>query len=223
VAGAVSFLAWAVAYVVLALVPSYTTSLLHSHNLLLGGTAAGLLLLCAATAQFLLAGWTAAQAQTTGLILLIAGLGGLIATSLVASIPLLLATIALAGSGQGLAFMAATRNAIQLAAPLKTVQGWSCQLSIGAGARPCWSVLVVLEPMDAPRPHIAGPSLPQSRTVVHVLCRHLEAGWGDVDVELDAQATGQPCKRCHGRLTIASLKPRNGGLSHPEPLAEFCL
>ncbi|MGO9079729.1 MAG: MFS transporter [Streptosporangiaceae bacterium] len=108
-ASAASFLAWAVAYIVLALVPSYVTAALHSHNLLLGGIAAGLLLLCAAAAQVILARMPYNRMLRSGLLLLAVGLSGLIAAGDLLSVPLLLATIAAAGVGQGLAFLGALR------------------------------------------------------------------------------------------------------------------
>lgn len=115
IAGAVSFLAWAVVYIVLALVPSYVIASMHSRNLLLGGVAAGLLLLCAAVTQPLCRDWRPERAQSTGLLLLMLGLAGLIAAGELASIGLLLATLAVTGVGQGLAFMGALRRVNEIA------------------------------------------------------------------------------------------------------------
>ncbi len=117
VASVASFLAWAVAYIVLALVPSYVKAAMHSQNLLLGGGAVGLLLLCAAAAQVLLARTAYRRALRLGLLLLVAGLGGLIAAGALLSVPLLLATIAVSGAGQGLAFMGALRCVNHIASP----------------------------------------------------------------------------------------------------------
>jgi MFS family permease len=116
-ASAASFLAWAVAYIVLALVPSYVRAAMHSQNLLLGGGAAGLLLLCAATAQVVLARTPYRRALHLGLLLLVAGLGGLIVAGALFSVPLLLATIAITGVGQGLGFMGALRCVNDIAPP----------------------------------------------------------------------------------------------------------
>ena len=104
-AALVSLLAWAVAYVVLALVPSYTAAALGGSNLLVDGTAAGSLLLVAAAAQAACRSWGADRAQATGLAGLIAGLAGLIAAGAAGSAALLFGAIAVAGAGQGLAFM----------------------------------------------------------------------------------------------------------------------
>lgn len=117
IAAAASFLAWAVAYIVLALVPSYVEAALHSHNLLLGGTTAGGLLLCSAVVQAGLAGWLPGRSLAVGLVLLAGGLAGLIAAGAAASPPLLLATIAVTGAGHGLAFMGALRRVNDIAPP----------------------------------------------------------------------------------------------------------
>lgn len=115
VASAASFLAWAVAYIVLALLPSFVMGVTHSTNLLLGGTAAGGLLLCAALVQFGCAGWQPARSLTVGLALLMTGLAGLVIADALGSAPLLLATVAVAGAGQGLAFMGAMRQVNDIA------------------------------------------------------------------------------------------------------------
>jgi MFS family permease len=117
VAGAVSFLAWAVAYIVLGLVPSYVEGAVHSGNLLLGGGAAGMLLLCAAVAQVAFARWAPERTMPAGLVLLVLGLVGLVAAGLLSSVPLLLSTVAVTGIGQGLAFMGALRRVNDLAPP----------------------------------------------------------------------------------------------------------
>jgi sugar phosphate permease len=116
-AGAVSFLSWGVAYIVLALVPSYVEHALHSGNLLLGGASAGLLLLCAALVQVAFARRQAHRAMPAGLVLLIVGLAGLVVAGLLSSVPLLLVTVALAGAGQGLGFMGALRRVNEIAPP----------------------------------------------------------------------------------------------------------
>ena len=83
----VSLLAWAVAYVVLALVPSYAAAALGGSNLFVNGTAAGSLLLVAALAQAVCRSWDPARAQAAGLIGLAAGLLGLIAAGLTGAGP----------------------------------------------------------------------------------------------------------------------------------------
>ena len=113
----VSLLAWAVAYVVLALVPSYAAAALGGSNLLVDGAAAGSLLLVAALAQAACRSWDPARAQETGLAGLAAGLLGLIAAGLAGSVALLFAAMAVAGAGQGLAFMGGIRRINEIAPP----------------------------------------------------------------------------------------------------------
>ena len=110
----VSLLAWAVAYVVLALVPSYAASL-GGSNLLVGGAAAGSLLLVAALAQAACRSWDPDRAQQAGLTGLAAGLLGLIAAGLAGSVALLFGAMAVAGAGQGLAFMGGIRRINEIA------------------------------------------------------------------------------------------------------------
>jgi MFS family permease len=113
----VSLLAWAVAYVVLALVPSYAATALGGRNLLVDGAAAGSLLLVAALAQALCRSWDPARAQAAGLIGLTGGLIGLIAAGLAGSVIVLFAAMAVAGAGQGLAFMGGIRRINEIAPP----------------------------------------------------------------------------------------------------------
>ena len=114
-AALVSLLAWAVAYVVLALVPSYTAAALGGSNLLVDGTAAGSLLLVAAAAQAACRSWGPGRAQASGLAGLITGLAGLIAAGAAGSAALLFGAIAVAGAGQGLAFMGGIRQVNEIA------------------------------------------------------------------------------------------------------------
>ncbi len=113
----VSLLAWAVAYVVLALVPSYAATALGGRNLLVDGAAAGSLLLVAALAQAVCRSWDPARAQAAGLIGLAGGLLGLIAAGLAGSVAVLFAAMAVAGAGQGLAFMGGIRRINEIAPP----------------------------------------------------------------------------------------------------------
>jgi hypothetical protein len=118
----VSLLAWAVAYVVLALVPSYAAAALGGSNLFVDGTAAGSLLLVAALAQAVCRSWDPARAQAAGLIGLAAGLLGLIAAGLTGAGPagsaaVLFAAMAVTGCGQGLAFMGGLRRINEIAPP----------------------------------------------------------------------------------------------------------
>ncbi len=111
----VSLLAWAVAYVVLALVPSYAAATLGGSNLLTGGAAAGSLLLVAALAQATCRGWGPGRAQAAGLAGLTIGLLMLIAAGAAGSAVLLFAAMAVAGTGQGLAFMGGIRRVNEIA------------------------------------------------------------------------------------------------------------
>jgi MFS family permease len=113
----VSLLAWAVAYVVLALVPSYAAAALGGSNLLVDGAAAGSLLLVAALAQAACRSWDPARAQQAGLLGLTAGLLGLIAAGLAGRVALLFGAMAVAGAGQCLAFMGSVRQINEIAPP----------------------------------------------------------------------------------------------------------
>jgi hypothetical protein len=104
---------WAVAYVVLALVPSYPAAALGGSNLLVDGTAAGSLLLVAA--QAICRSWGTGRAQALGLIGLFAGLTGLIAAGAMGSAAVLFGAIAVAGAGPGLAFMGGIRRVNEIA------------------------------------------------------------------------------------------------------------
>lgn len=100
----VSLIGWAVAYVALALVPSYTAAALGRGSLFIDGSAAGSLLLFAAAAQAAFRWLAPRQAQASGLALLVIGLLGLIAAGQAGGAALLFATIAVTGAGQGLGF-----------------------------------------------------------------------------------------------------------------------
>jgi predicted MFS family arabinose efflux permease len=114
-AALVSLLAWAVAYVVLALAPSYTAAALGSSNLLVDGAAAGSLLLVAAAAQAAGRRYSTGRAQALGMMGLIVGLAGLIAAGAAGSAELLFGAIAVAGAGQGLAFLGGIRQVNEIA------------------------------------------------------------------------------------------------------------
>ena len=118
----VSLLAWAVAYVVLALVPSYAAAALGGSNLFVDGTAAGSLLLVAALAQAACRSWDPGRAQAAGLTGLAGGLLGLIAAGFLPAgraggAVMLFAAMAVAGCGQGLAFMGGLRRINEIAPP----------------------------------------------------------------------------------------------------------
>lgn len=104
VAGISAFLAWAVTALFLALMPSYVTSLLHTDNLALAGGVVALMLGASTLAQLLLRRLPSLAAQALGLLLLIAGLGGVLAAARTGSVVVVVVATVLAGLGQGLAF-----------------------------------------------------------------------------------------------------------------------
>jgi predicted MFS family arabinose efflux permease len=112
---AVSCIAWSIAYVVLTLVPSYAAASLGRSNLLVDGGASGSLLLFAAAAQLVFRSWQARRAQAVGLLLLVAGVLGLIAAGMLGSAAVLFVTIAIAGAGLGIGFMGSLRQLNALA------------------------------------------------------------------------------------------------------------
>ncbi len=71
-----AFVAWAVAALFLAVVPSYMSTLLHLRNLALTGGVAGLMLAASAVAQLLLRRVRPSRAMGAGSVLLVVGLGG---------------------------------------------------------------------------------------------------------------------------------------------------
>ena len=111
----VSLLAWAVAYVTLALVPSYAAAALGTGSLFIDGSAAGSLLLFAAAAQAACRALAPRRAMAAGLVLLVAGLLGLILAGTAGSTALLFATIAVTGAGQGLGFMGGVSRVNEIA------------------------------------------------------------------------------------------------------------
>ncbi|WP_406314493.1 MFS transporter [Streptosporangium sp. NBC_01639] len=103
--GTASFLAFAVVGLFLALIPTYVATLSGSKNLLLGGAAVALMLLCSALAQLLGYGKRARILELVGLPLLAAGLVLLALAGGLSSLPLLLLATVIGGIGQGLAFL----------------------------------------------------------------------------------------------------------------------
>jgi MFS family permease len=100
----------------LTLIPTYVATLSGSKNLLLGGAAVALMLLCAALAQ--LAGYRkpARSLELAGLPLLAAGLVLLALAGGLSSLILLLVATVIAGAGQGLVYLGGL-TAINQAAP----------------------------------------------------------------------------------------------------------
>lgn len=112
-----AFLAFAVIGLFLTLIPTYIATLARSGNLLLAGAAVALMLACSIAAQFAGYGRPARALQRRGLPLLAAGLVLLALTRVVSSLPLLLASSAFAGAGQGLVFLGGLTAVNQHAPP----------------------------------------------------------------------------------------------------------
>lgn len=100
-----AFIAWAVAGLFLTLVPTYTASVLHTRNLAVEGGIVFLMFGASALVQLLLRPLLPRSAMATGLVLLAAGLVSIVMAYPTASAWVLLVGTALAGLGQGLAFM----------------------------------------------------------------------------------------------------------------------
>jgi MFS family permease len=108
---------WAICALFLSVVPSYAAELLDTHNLALLGSIAGLILAASCVAQLAARHITAfARAQAAGLTLAALGLAALVAAFPAHSLPLLLAAAVLAGTGHGIAFLAA-QSELNVAAP----------------------------------------------------------------------------------------------------------
>lgn len=114
--GTAGFLAFAVTGLFLTLIPTYVATLSGSKNLLLGGAAVALMLVCSALAQLLGYGRPARNLELLGLPLLAAGLVLLALAGGLSSLILLLVATVIAGIGQGLAFLGGL-TAVSHAAP----------------------------------------------------------------------------------------------------------
>lgn len=136
-ASATSFLAWAVTALFLTLVPSYATTLAGTTNLAMAGGVVALLFAASALVQVRGQGLEPRWAQRRGLALLVVGLGILVLAGEVRSLPLLLVATAIAGAGQGLAFLGAMA-AVNRAAPrdrhADVVSSFSVLTYVGTGA-----------------------------------------------------------------------------------------
>ncbi len=109
---------WGVGGLFLSVVPSYAGQLLHTGDLALLGAIAGLTLGASAVAQLVLlrADVPPRVAQPAGLVMVVAGVGLLIAAFPLGSLPCLLASAAVAGFGNGTALFGA-QTEINLLAP----------------------------------------------------------------------------------------------------------
>lgn len=99
------FVAWAVAGLFIALVPSYASSLLRVDSLLVGGGAVSIMLGAACAVQVLARKASPRRAMVSGMAAQVAGLVVIVAAVPAQSVPLLLAAALLDGAGLGLAFM----------------------------------------------------------------------------------------------------------------------
>lgn len=102
---AACFVAWAVAGLFLALVPSYAASLLSAENLLVGGGAVSVMLGAACAAQVVARRVGYHWAMVWGMAAQMTGLAAIVAAVPTQSLLLLLAGALLDGAGLGLAFM----------------------------------------------------------------------------------------------------------------------
>jgi MFS family permease len=108
---------WAICALFLSVVPSYAADLLDTDDLALLGSVSGLILASSCAAQLAARRVTAfAKAQAAGLGLAAAGLVALVVAFPLHSLVCLLVAALLAGSGHGIAFLAA-QSEINLAAP----------------------------------------------------------------------------------------------------------
>ncbi|MFD8549408.1 MFS transporter [Streptomyces sp. NPDC059649] len=114
--GTASFLAFAVIGLFLTLVPTYVITLSGSKNLLLGGAAVALMLVCSVVAQLVAYGRPARTLEWIGLPLLATGLVMLALAGGMSSLPLLLIATVVAGIGQGLVFLGGLTAVSQAAA-----------------------------------------------------------------------------------------------------------
>ncbi|MBV8932911.1 MAG: MFS transporter [Kutzneria sp.] len=115
VAGISTFVAWAVTGLFLSLIPSFVISELHHDNLALAGAVVALMLGLAAVVQVTGRRIGSLSAQMVGLVVMIAGVAVLIAADLTMTLSALLVAAALAGIGQGLAFMGSLGDVNQIA------------------------------------------------------------------------------------------------------------
>lgn len=100
-----AFLTWAVAGVFLGLAPSYFRAAAPGTSLVVAAVPTGLTMVCAGIAQLALARRSLRHALVVGLVTACAGLGVLVTGGELGSVPLILGSAVLAGSGLGTAFL----------------------------------------------------------------------------------------------------------------------
>jgi MFS family permease len=108
---------WAAVALYLSIVPSYASSLLHTHDLALLATVAALALVSSFVTQAVARGrrTTPRRAEALGLYGLAAGLVALVVASPLHSLPILVAGAIAAGAGHGIAFLNAQEELNELA------------------------------------------------------------------------------------------------------------
>jgi MFS family permease len=105
VAGISAFVAWAVTGLFLSLIPSFVTTELGHHNLLLAGGVVALMLAPAAAVQIGGQRLESLRAQLIGLMVMVSGVVVLLLSDTGRSLTLLIIAAVLAGLGMGLSFM----------------------------------------------------------------------------------------------------------------------
>jgi hypothetical protein len=108
---------WAAVALYLSIVPSYVSSLLHTHDLALLAAVAALALVASFVTQAVTRGHRTSpqRAEALGLYGLAAGLVALVVASPLHSLPLLVAGAIAAGAGHGIAFLNAQEELNELA------------------------------------------------------------------------------------------------------------
>ncbi|MEV6163415.1 MFS transporter [Streptomyces sp. NPDC052052] len=104
IAVSTSAVSWAVVGLFQAVVPSWITEMTGTGNLVVGGSAAALTMVCSAATQLSVRRLPPRLGQRLGLVLLAVGMLILLLANLLHSLPLLFVTTAVTGVGHGLAF-----------------------------------------------------------------------------------------------------------------------
>ena len=136
-AAAVSFTVWAATALFLTLAPSYVATLLHIDNLALGGGVVFLMLAASAAAQAILRCLEQRSAILIGLLLLTAGLGGVVLAAPLGWASLMFGGAAITGMGQGLAYLGSLALLNQIAPPHQrgeVTSGFYIATYLGVGA-----------------------------------------------------------------------------------------
>lgn len=127
---------WSITALFMALVPSYVGNLLHVANLAVAGGVVFLMLGTASVAQLSLKGIAPRPSMRWGLVLLIIGLGLLLAAVPARSLALALASTLMAGWGQGMTFLGSMSEVTQSTpAPVRggVVSGFYVVIYAGVG------------------------------------------------------------------------------------------